>query len=140
MNRNKRLKNVTDPTSAQDAVTKNYTYSKSEVDALISEIKTELGNQIDNDGDGYRWFEECDDTRYEVAPNRSEQWNGRDDDCDGFIDENVDRQQHIAQSPSNTSLVLNATADSLVLMVELNLTDDQMEQLNISYIWWTSCF
>jgi len=43
------IKNVADPTDAQDAVTKDYTYSKSEVDALISEIKTELGNQIDND-------------------------------------------------------------------------------------------
>ena len=91
---------------------------------------------LDNDGDGYRWFEECDDTRFETAPNRSEQWNGRDDNCDGFIDEDVDRQQHIARSPSNTSIVLNATADSLFLEVELNLTVEQMEELNISYIWW----
>jgi len=91
---------------------------------------------LDNDGDGYRWFEECDDTRFDIAPNRSEQWNGRDDNCDGFIDEDVDRQQHISQSPINSSLVLNATSDSLVLMVELDLTDDQMENLNMSFYWW----
>ena len=117
-----------DPDSDDDGLSDGEEVLITMTDPLVADL--------DNDGDGYRWFEECDDTRYEVAPNRSEQWNGRDDDCDGFIDENVDRQQHIAQSPSNTSLVLNATADSLVLMVELNLTDDQMEQLNISYIWW----
>jgi hypothetical protein len=40
---NNQIKNVADPTEAQDAVTKNYTYSKAEVDALVANLQ----NQID---------------------------------------------------------------------------------------------
>tara|TARA_X000000950_G_C13888776_1_gene649955 strand:+ start:51 stop:1739 length:1689 start_codon:yes stop_codon:yes gene_type:complete len=88
---NNQIKNLEDPTHPQDAVTKNYTYSKAEVDALISEIKTELGNQIDNDGDGYTEDGgDCDDSNasiYPVAPEISD--DGIDNDCDGQIDELV---------------------------------------------------
>jgi hypothetical protein len=37
------IKNLADPTDAQDAATKNYTYSKAEVDALVANLQ----NQID---------------------------------------------------------------------------------------------
>ena len=53
---NHQIKNVADPTEAQDAVTKNYTYSKAEVDALIAEAVAGLQSQIDDlesdDGSG----------------------------------------------------------------------------------------
>ena len=39
---NNQIKNVADPTDAQDAVTKNYTYSKTEVDALIANLQQQI--------------------------------------------------------------------------------------------------
>ena len=82
------IKNVADPTDAQDAVTKNYTYSKTEVDALINEIKTELGNQIDNDGDGYSEDGgDCDDSDSEINPSAGEVCDNIDNNCNSEIDE-----------------------------------------------------
>ena len=88
---NNQIKNVADPTHSQDVVTKNYTYSKAEVDALINEIRTELGNQIDNDNDGYtEVMGDCDDSDLEVNPAAIEiSDDGIDNDCDGQIDELV---------------------------------------------------
>lgn len=88
---NNQIKNLEDPTHPQDAVTKNYTYSKAEVDALINEIRTELGNQIDNDNDGYtEGMGDCDDSNLEVNPAAFEiSDDGIDNDCDGQIDELV---------------------------------------------------
>jgi biotin operon repressor len=88
---NNQIKNVADPTHSQDVVTKNYTYSKAEVDALINEIRTELGNQIDNDNDGYtEGMGDCDDSDLEVNPAAFEiSDDGIDNDCDGQIDELV---------------------------------------------------
>ena len=40
------IKNVADPTDPQDAVTKNYTYSKAEIDLLINEAIENLQSQI----------------------------------------------------------------------------------------------
>lgn len=86
---NNQIKNVANPTDAQDAVTKNYTYSKTEVDALLSSIKSELENQIDNDGDGFAEDGgDCNDNDKTIGPNRSEiNGDGIDNDCDGVIDE-----------------------------------------------------
>lgn len=62
------IKNVMDPTDAQDAVTKNYTYSKAEVDALVAAAVSNLQSQInaltnsetetitDVDGNTYRYL------------------------------------------------------------------------------------
>ncbi len=41
----------------------------------------------DEDGDGYRKDVDCDDLDPEVHPGAVEQFNGKDDDCDGVIDE-----------------------------------------------------
>jgi subtilisin family serine protease len=41
---------------------------------------------IDDDGDGVRYPEDCDDLRSEVFPGAEEICNGRDDDCDGIVD------------------------------------------------------
>jgi hypothetical protein len=45
---NNQIKNVADPTDAQDAVTKNYTYSKTEVDALIANLQQQINEMNDN--------------------------------------------------------------------------------------------
>lgn len=42
-------------------------------------------------GMAYTQGRDCDDTRFEVNPNGSETCNGRDDDCDGEVDEAVTR-------------------------------------------------
>lgn len=87
---NNQIKNVADPTDAQDVVTKNYTYSKVEVDALINEIRTELGNQIDNDNDGYtEGMGDCDDSDSEINPTANEVCDNIDNNCNAEIDEGV---------------------------------------------------
>jgi len=76
---------------------------------------------LDNDSDGYRWFLDCDDTESSVAPDQFEQWNGRDDDCDGIIDNGVDRLAHLVLTPNSRTLFLNATDETLELVVGLDL-------------------
>ena len=91
---------------------------------------------LDNDNDGYRWFNDCDDNNSNIAPDKPERWNGLDDDCDEIIDEGVNRLNHLMQNPSNQSIVLNASSDELYLSIDLNLTEEQMAHLNLSITWW----
>jgi len=58
---NQQIKNLQDPTDAQDVVTKNYTYSKAEVDALIANIQSQIDNTettsvTDIDGNTYNFI------------------------------------------------------------------------------------
>jgi uncharacterized protein (TIGR02145 family) len=58
---NQKIKNLQDPTDAQDAVTKNYIYSKAEVDALIANIQSQIDNTetasvTDIDGNTYDYI------------------------------------------------------------------------------------
>ena len=94
-----------------------------------------LVQDLDNDSDGYRWFLDCDDTRASVAPNQLEQWNGRDDDCDGSIDDGVDRLSFLIPMPSNRTLILNATSEPLELMVEFDLKEEALNELEMSIQW-----
>ena len=45
---NNQIKNVADPTDTQDAVTKNFVYSKAEIDSLIAQAVLNTQNQINN--------------------------------------------------------------------------------------------
>ena len=58
---NQQIKDLQDPTDPQDAVTKNYTYSKAEVDALIANIQSQIDNTetasvTDIDGNTYDYI------------------------------------------------------------------------------------
>ncbi len=55
------IKNLQDPTDAQDAVTKNYTYSRAEVDELIANLQSQIDNTettsvTDIDGNTYDYI------------------------------------------------------------------------------------
>ena len=55
------IKNLQDPTEAQDAATKNYTYSKAEVNALIANLQSQIDNTettsvTDIDGNTYDYI------------------------------------------------------------------------------------
>lgn len=58
---NQQIKDLQDPTEAQDAVTKNYTYSKDEVDALIANLQSQIDaldttTVTDQDGNTYGYL------------------------------------------------------------------------------------
>ena len=89
---------------------------------------------LDEDSDGFRWFEECDDTNPLINPNEDESWNGLDDDCDEQIDEVIDRLAYISSSPE-TEILLNATFDNLELSVNVDLTEEEKERLGLSIVW-----
>jgi uncharacterized protein (TIGR02145 family) len=94
---NNQIKNVADPTDAQDVTTKSYvdnsvsnTYTQAEVDALINDLRTEISNQIDNDGDGYTEDGgDCDDSDSEINPVANEVCDNIDNNCNSEIDEGV---------------------------------------------------
>ena len=57
---------------------------------MIVEIKTELENQIDNDGDGYTEDAgDCDDSDSEINPAANEVCDNIDNNCNAEIDEGV---------------------------------------------------
>ena len=58
--------------------------------------KTYIGDEgtiedsiIDGDADGFLSNEDCDDTNPAVNPNQNEICDGLDNNCDGYIDENL---------------------------------------------------
>ena len=81
---NQQIKDLQDPTDAQDAVTLAYV---SELEAQIEEINS----TIDNDNDGFSENQgDCNDDNPEIYPNAEEIQDGVDNDCDGQTDESND--------------------------------------------------
>ena len=86
---NLQIKNLADPTEAQDAVTKSH------LEAQLQLQVTQLQNQIDsinlnfdNDGDGLSELQgDCDDSNFDISPIASEVNDGIDNNCNGIIDE-----------------------------------------------------
>ena len=81
--------------SYNDLVDVPVLYTQNEVDALIDALRSELGNQIDNDGDGYTEDGgDCNDNDATIVPNGDEiNGDGVDNDCDGEIDELPDNSE-----------------------------------------------
>ena len=139
-----------DPDSDDDGLSDGHEYNNLSTDPLdkdsdddgledATEVLQTLTNplvpDLDEDSDGFRWFEECDDTNPLINPNKDESWNGLDDDCDGDIDEVIDRLSYISWAPDNPEILLNATFDDLELSVTVDLTTEEQERLNLSIVW-----
>ena len=76
---NQQIKNLQDPTEAQDAVT--LAYINQQLELLVLDI--------DNDSDGYTENQgDCDDNNQNLNPDSIEIYDGIDNNCDGAIDEN----------------------------------------------------
>tara|TARA_B110000305_G_scaffold234063_1_gene291509 strand:+ start:59 stop:1687 length:1629 start_codon:yes stop_codon:yes gene_type:complete len=87
---NNQIKNVADPTDAQDAVTLAYI---TQLETSIQDLQNQLEEQnqnIDNDFDGLSENNgDCDDTNAQVYSGAEEICDGLDNDCDGLVDEDA---------------------------------------------------
>ena len=61
---------------------------------------------FDSDEDGYLDFEDCDDNSESVYPGAIETWNGVDDNCNDFVDDDVSRLSYLSASPSDSDIVI----------------------------------
>jgi len=64
------------------------------------------GTTADGDGDGVNTDEDCDDTAPDVFPGATESCNGRDDNCDGAIDEGCPGQEDSGRDADAEDLLI----------------------------------
>ncbi|HJL96961.1 MAG TPA: S8 family serine peptidase [Candidatus Poseidoniaceae archaeon] len=103
---------------------------------VVSTLTNPFVPDLDEDQDGYRWFLDCDDNNSLRSPNAVEVWNGMDDDCDDYIDEDIERASWVTPSPLMSDMILNATNDSLELSIILDLDQASIERLNLTVQWY----
>ena len=103
---------------------------------VLSTFTNPFVQDPDADQDGFRWFLDCDDNDSARSPNALEIWNGLDDNCDGGIDEAVDRREGFTPTPLMPNIVLNATNDTLELAISLGLDDASIQRLNLTVQWY----
>ncbi len=91
---------------------------------------------VDNDGDGYAACEDCDDTSSSVYPGATEYCNGKDDDCNGSIDDSaVDQTDWYADADSdgysnNSAKITACNAPSGYILETANDCDDANASTN----------
>jgi len=111
-------------------------------DELLVTHTDPLWPDLDEDGDGFRWFDDCDDNNSALSPNANETWNWIDDDCDGDIDNDVNRSAHvqlyIQPSPlNNSSSHLNSSYQTFTMLVSFtDVPFSVSDLLNNSDIKW----
>ena len=76
---NQQIKNLQDPTDAQDAVT--LAYISQQLDQIILDVDNDYDGYTENQGD-------CDDDNENLNPSIVEIYDGIDNNCNGSIDEN----------------------------------------------------
>ncbi len=74
---------------------------------------------FDSDEDGFYDFEDCDDTVATINPAGTEDWNGRDDDCNEQVDDGLSRIALISTTPDFREVQdWDAVNESLILTTE----------------------
>lgn len=111
------IKNLQDPTEAQDAVTLAYINqlesSNEDLQEQVDNLEANLQDQIDelrnlqnwedNDQDGFIPLSgDCDDTNASINPNIYEVADGIDNNCDGFVDEGYEALDYPEDIDGNT--------------------------------------
>ena len=100
---NQQIKDLQDPTDAQDAVT--YSVLSEKITALQDQINylQDTANSNDDDGDGFSELAgDCNDSNPLVNPNEYEVRDGIDNNCDGEIDEGYSGFDAVQDADGNT--------------------------------------
>ena len=100
---NNQIKNVANPTEAQDAVT--YSVLLEKITALQNQINylQDTANSNDDDGDGFNELAgDCNDANPLLNPNEYEIRDGIDNNCDGEIDEGYSGFDAVQDADGNT--------------------------------------
>jgi hypothetical protein len=113
-------------------------------DELLVTHTDPLWPDLDEDGDGFRWFDDCDDNDSARSPDANETWNWVDDNCDGDIDEGVNRSPNLQVvlnknllNIENESYLVESNFSRILFTLEVTDVNWVMEDLlqNASVKW-----